>query len=117
MFGRRATPHSSDVFSFKALTCQMPFQLNAVLLFWKATMSASWAILSGECPSFTRSEYQVIALTPGSSAQVACVASSENRLPPNCHSNDCTVMDPVNGNGVAQWPWMFLLLSVSSALM
>ena len=55
MFGSRATPHSSDSFSLSVLMVQMPFQLKAVLLFWKATMSASWAILPGECPFFTRS--------------------------------------------------------------
>ena len=94
---------------------QMPFQLNAFLPFCSAMMSASWAILAGEWPFFTRSVNQVIALTPGSSAQVTLLASGEKSSPPYCHSSDWTVIEPVNGNGVAQSPWIPLLFMVSSA--
>src|SRR4051812_27122187 len=71
MLGSGATPHSTFFCGTRALSCQMPFQLNAFLLFWNATKSASWAILAGELPFLIRSTYQVIAFTPGSSAQVA----------------------------------------------
>ena len=97
------------------LICQMPFQLKAVLPFLKAMKSASWAILPGECPFLTRSTNQVIALTPGSSAQVACVASSVNSVAAELPEQRLDGEPPVNGNGVAQWPWMPLLFSASSA--
>ena len=84
MLGNGATSHSRPFFSPSALICQMPFQLKAVLLFSKAMKSASWAILPGEWPFLTRSWNHVIALTPGSSAQSTCLASSENSVPPNC---------------------------------
>ena len=59
---------------------QMPFQLNAFLPFCSAMTSASWAILAGEWPFLTRSANQVIAFTPGSSAQVAVLASGGEEL-------------------------------------
>ena len=59
---------------------QMPFQLNAFLPFCRAMTSASWAILAGEWPFLTRSVNQVIALTPGSSAQVAAAGVRREQL-------------------------------------
>src|SRR5215207_8817644 len=115
MFGSGATPHSRPFFSLNVLMFQMPFQTKAFLPFMTAMLSASWATFFGLCPFFTRSVNQDSALTPASSCQVALDASSLNRSPPNCHSSAWTVSTPVNGNGVAQWPWMPLLLKASSA--
>ena len=42
--GSGATPHSRPDFSLRVLIVQMPFQLNAVLPFWSAIVSASWPI-------------------------------------------------------------------------
>ena len=94
----------------------MPFQLNAVLPFCSAIASASCATFFGLWPFFTRSANQVSALTPGSSCQAALVASVVEQVAAELPDQRLRhVRTPVNGNGVAQWPWIPLPFSASSA--
>jgi hypothetical protein len=62
---------------------QMPFHIKALLPFWKAVYSASWATSLGLYPSLTTSTIQVRAFTPASELKVALVAPSLYSSPPN----------------------------------